>query len=100
MEARGWEVLARNWRGGGGEIDLIVARAGELRFVEVKARRADDPRADEAVDPRKQARLRLAARAWLAMNPLRDEVSAFLVAWVDTTVEPWEIRWVDDAFDG
>lgn len=66
----------------------------------MKARRPDDPRADEAVDGRKQARLRLAARAWLALNPDATRQVAFLVAWVDPGVEPWEIRWIDDAFDG
>lgn len=100
LVARGWDVLARNWRGGGGEIDLIVRRAGEVRFVEVKARREGDPRSDEAVNPRKQARLRLAARAWMALNPEAEGDVAFLIAWVDTTVEPWEIRWMDNAFDG
>ena len=100
MGVRGCEILARNWRGGGGESDVIARRSGELRVVEVKARRADDPRGDDAVDPRKQARLRLAARAWLAVHPEITEEAAFLVAWVDTTVEPWEIRWLDNAFDG
>jgi putative endonuclease len=93
-------VLTRNWHGGGGEIDLIAARADELRFVEVKARRPGDPRSDEALSRRQQARLRLAAKAWLVLNPSYEQLEqAFLVAFVDATVEPWEIRWVDNAFD-
>lgn len=100
MERRGWEILARNWRGGGGEIDLVARRTGAVRFVEIKARRAGDARADEAVTARKQSRLRLAARAWLALNPEAADEYSFLVAWVDTTVDPWEIRWLDNAFDG
>lgn len=101
LERRGWQIITRNWRGGGGELDLVAWRADELRFVEVKARRAGDPRADDALTPRKQARLRLAAKAWLALNPAYERLApAFLVAFVDTTLEPWEIRWLDNAFDG
>jgi putative endonuclease len=92
-------LLARNWRGGGGEIDLIVGRAGQIRFVEVKARREDDPLGQDAVDSRKQARLKLAARAWLALHPPEADDLAFLIAWVDPTTEPWEIRWLDNPFD-
>lgn len=38
-QQRGWLVLARNYRGRGFEIDLIVQRGNTLVFVEVKARR-------------------------------------------------------------
>lgn len=38
-QGRGWSVLARNYRGRGFEIDLVVQRGKTLVFVEVKARR-------------------------------------------------------------
>ncbi len=97
LEDQGWQVLARNWRGGGGELDLVVGRRGALRFVEVKARAPDDPVGGlEAVDTGKQRRLRLAARAFLAgYDDLVDE-ACFLVA----LVEGGQIELVDDAFDG
>src|SRR5690606_34811839 len=31
--ARGWEVVARNWRCREGELDLVVARGSTLAFV-------------------------------------------------------------------
>jgi putative endonuclease len=36
--AAGWRVLARNWRAGAREIDLIVRRGRLVAFVEVRAR--------------------------------------------------------------
>lgn len=80
-------------------MDLVVSRGGVLRFVEVKARREDDPLADEAVTPVKRLRLRQAAEAWLHTHRDVDyDEVAFLVAWVETAQEPWTIRWLDDAF--
>ncbi len=97
LEDDGWRVLARNWRGAGGEIDLVVEREGRLRFVEVKARMApDDVAGLEAIGDHKQRRLRAAAQAFLAdYEDLFDE-ACFLVAWV----EGGTIEWIDDAFDG
>lgn len=62
--AAGYTVVARNWRCREGEIDLVVARPGELVFCEVKTRSSDRFGVPaEAVTPAKQARLRaLAAR--------------------------------------
>jgi len=89
--------LARNWRGGGGELDAVVERAGMLRFVEVKLRELDDPLSDEAVDANKRTRLRRAARLWLEERGEPAREVCFLVA----TVDPGgAIDWVDDAFDG
>jgi putative endonuclease len=37
LEAAGWTILARNWRYGPGELDIVAARGVELAFVEVKS---------------------------------------------------------------
>lgn len=70
LETRGYRIVARNVRADRVEIDLIARRAELLVFVEVKSRRASNHgHAAEAVDRRKQRRLRRGAHAWLAANP-------------------------------
>ncbi len=68
--AQGYEIVAVNVRVARVEVDLVVRRAGELLFVEVKTKRGDafgDPL--EMVDARKLRRLRRAAETWLALHP-------------------------------
>lgn len=103
LVASGVELLARNWSGGGGEIDLVVRREGRIRFVEVKARADDGVDPLEAIGAGKRARLVAAAEAWLTAHPQHAEEAtelAFLVAVVDLASEPWAVAWVDSAFDG
>nr|WP_274638223.1 YraN family protein [Microbacterium bovistercoris] len=72
LTARGFEVLERNWRAPGGEVDVVASRGDTLVFVEVKTRRSDgfgDPL--EAVDAPKRARLWRLAHAWCAQHPDR-----------------------------
>jgi putative endonuclease len=66
LELQGWRVLARRFRAGGHEIDLVALRDGVVALVEVKTRRpgAFAP-AVTAVDWRK--RRRIAAAAQLAV---------------------------------
>ncbi len=63
---RGWNVLDRNWRGSGGEIDLVLRRDDVIVFCEVKTRSGTRyGTAAEAVDHRKQQRIRRLAVQWL-----------------------------------
>ena len=94
----GWTVLARNWRARGGELDLVVERQGVLRFVEVKARDADDPSGLEAIGHGKRRKLIAAAEAWLGERGLPSVEVAFLVAVVSFGRTGWTVEWLDDAF--
>lgn len=76
LAAQGYQIVDRNVRAGGVEIDLVVARGNLVAFVEVKSRRrgrrgdfGGHAGAAEAVDARKQHRLRRGAAAWLAAHP-------------------------------
>jgi putative endonuclease len=64
--ARGYEVLARNWRCREGELDLVVSRDRRIVFCEVKTRRGTGfGLPAEAVTGEKQRRLRRLATRWL-----------------------------------
>jgi putative endonuclease len=71
LRAAGWRVLARNCRTPGvrGELDLVALDATTLVFVEVKTMRAAAAAGPETpaamVGPRKRAKLRALAIAWL-----------------------------------
>lgn len=101
---QGYDVLARNWRCAAGEMDIVaVDRSGRqpvLVFCEVKARHSTafgDP--GEAVDGRKQRRLRGAAAEFLAagLAPAALECR-FDVAEVVVTDGVAEWRHIPDAF--
>lgn len=67
---RGFEVLARNWRSGRGELDLVCATASVLVVCEVKTRtssRYGTPL--EAITPAKQQQIRRLTMALLEACP-------------------------------
>jgi putative endonuclease len=66
LAAAGWSILARNWRDGPRELDLVVYRQGVLAFVEVKTRRGSGCGLPlEGITWRKRREVERAASAWL-----------------------------------
>lgn len=116
LEARGLLVVERNVRAGGVELDLVALvpagvddRVDTYVFVEVRSR--EDDRSglpEETVDPRKQARLRRGAAAWLVGRDLwetvavRFDVVSVLVG-ADSSERESEktprITWIPGAFE-
>ena len=73
LSGRGYTIRARNWRHGHGELDIVAERAGEIVFVEVRARRSDAfGTPQESVLARKQAKLIETAQAYLETHDLTD----------------------------
>ena len=83
LEQLGYSILARNWRSGHLELDIVAADpAGNLRFVEVKTRIEPFSVAPELqVDHVKRRRLEAAAMAYLqdpqAPKPLSGSGESF-----------------------
>ncbi len=82
---RGYRLLARNWRCRLGELDLVVARAGEVVFCEVKARTSPRLAAPyDSVTATKRRKIRALAQAFIgAYAPMaerfRFDVASVLV---------------------
>lgn len=88
LEARGYRIVARRWRGAGREIDLIAEKGDVVAFVEVKTRRAMLAPPALAVDQRKRRQLAAAARVAEARWPGR----AFRFDIVGVVVEEGKVR--------
>lgn len=79
-ERRGYPLARQCWRGGGGEVDLVLHDGDGLVFVEVKKAR-DFARAVERVTRRQMHRVALAAQDFMMRNgfdsltPMRFDVA-------------------------
>jgi putative endonuclease len=89
----GWTLLARRWRGGGGEIDIAALDGEVLVIVEVK-QRMTGAAPEEAMTPEKIRRLKSAADAFLREFSLEGRPVRFdLAAW-----DAEGLRLIQDAF--
>lgn len=100
LEARGYQILARNVRALRGEIDLVARDGATIVFVEVKARRAGVAPSLEAVDFGKRRRLVRTALEYMAARRLVGVATRFDVAAVtlDARGAPVAVHVVKDAF--
>lgn len=102
LRRKGCRIVAAGWHCRFGEIDLIVSDGTYLRFVEVKLRRNDCfATAREAVDWRKQEKLRASAQLYLSWNPTnlqpRFDVAEVYAPEGMETVQPQIVYW-ENAF--
>ncbi len=99
LRQNGCRILAKNYRAGRHEIDLI-AREGAtdtIVFVEVKTRTSTRfGRPMEAVNAKKQRFLRLAAEQWLMENDAAEHAARFDV--IEVFEPNGEISRIIDAF--
>lgn len=92
LETEGFEIVARNWRSGRYELDIVARRLGALHFIEVKTRHEEGWQSSEdALDPAKRRAFNRAASLWLAENPSHSEPQLDLIA-VDSA--SGEVRYI------
>lgn len=102
LRKKHYRIVCANYRCRLGEIDLVASNRKYLAFVEVKLRRDDRfALAREAVDSRKQQRLRATAALYLTQHPTKlqprfDVIEIYAPEGVQT-VSP-AIEHLEDAF--
>lgn len=97
LSQQGLQLLARNVRWAGGEIDLIMQQLDCWVFVEVRYRadwRFGGPLA--SITPTKQQRLQQTA-LWYLQQQGQSPVCRFDVIAISGDA-PWQIEWIKNAF--
>ena len=99
--AKGYRPRHRNWRGAGGELDLVAESRGAIVFVEVKTRSSTlFGGAGAAVDWKKQRALTRVSAAYLSRHELWDRPCRFDVVTIERRkgFPYWSIRHYRNAF--
>jgi putative endonuclease len=98
---KGYRPRHRNWRGAGGEIDLVMRHRDTTVFVEVKARSSGDfGGASAALNEKKKRTLTRVSAAYLSRFSLWQRPCRFDLVTVERegTIFPWRIRHYRDVF--
>jgi len=100
LVARGWTVLARRFRSGHRDLDLVVRQGGQVAFVEVKARRgAAYGSPIEAVGWRKRRELARSAAVWIDRHGRAGDAYRFDVIGVLLSGASAQVEHIAHAFD-
>lgn len=100
LAGKGYEILARNWRYGRAEADIIAQIQQILVFVEVKTRKnAEFGAPDEGVSARKQQLLYELASEYMHQHAYEGEIRFDILAITGTAATPTvDIQHYADAF--
>lgn len=98
FEQRGYLIFERNWRCRAGEIDLIVRKGEEWRFVEVKTRGSIHyGRPEESLTPRKLDHFYKAIQWYVLENKIESQnIHADVLAIILNELD-FDVRWLPDA---
>ena len=98
LQQQGMKLIAQNYRGRFGEIDLIMQDGSVLVFIEVRSRRnADFGGAAASIDARKQQRIIRTAQQYLS-SLARTPPCRFDVVLMDDA-QGHNVQWLKNAFD-
>ena len=96
--AKGYTLLARNWRVKAGELDIVARDGAILVFVEVKTRSSVHfANPEDAVDYRKMKHLINAAEAYMAINNI-DKDFRFDILAIAVIGNRYHFNHIEDAF--
>lgn len=98
LSSKGYAVIARDWRVGHRDIDIIACHREWLVIVEVKTRTGNDfGSPEEAVDYRKIRSLSIAANAYIKMNRINAPIRFDIIA-ITKNGDDYNINHIEDAF--
>ncbi|MDD4817782.1 MAG: YraN family protein [Victivallaceae bacterium] len=90
LVSKGCDILARDWRRGAGELDIIARDGLMIVFVEVKSRRASSVAAPSSnLSLRQIRRIRLGAAKYLAQFGENPPPHRFDL--IEVKLTPWQI---------
>ncbi len=96
LVTKGFHVIGRNWHCRYGEIDLIVQRQQDIRFVEVKTRRTTTyGYPEEAVTRTKMKRLQKTVAWWLSVHEIPRTYSLDVIAISLDKTGKVDLRWIE-----
>jgi len=97
LQTKGFRVITKNWSCRLGEIDVIVERDGEVRFIEVKTRYSMTyGYPEEAITATKRRHLARAIELWLrtvSSPPTKYQADAIAIL-IEVGKEP-QIKWIE-----
>jgi len=100
LKKKGYKLVERNYRCAAGEVDLIVLDRRVIVFVEVKTRTGHGFGTPlEAVQPRKQRKMMLAAQFFLSQKKLHQRDARFDVVGISWPAREPVIEHVENAFE-
>ena len=99
LRSLGFRIVTSGYRAKGGEVDIIAWDGDILVFVEVKARQNTEP-PEDSVGSKKQRRVVIAAKAYMARHRLQAAAYRFdiLAITSERGVQP-QFRLLRDAFN-
>jgi len=103
LEGQGFRILARDWRTRLGQIDIVAEDGETLVLVEVKARRGTSfGLPEEAVDARKQRKLRTLLEVYRAQTHRREQACRIDVVGLllDANLGVTRVEHIRDAVQG
>jgi len=100
LQKNGYEILKKNYRTCGVEIDLVAKKDDTVCFIEVKTRGSEDfGLPEEYVDFRKRKRIIRGARVFLARKTYADARVRFDIISVVHQGKNPTIHHIEDAFE-